>query len=92
MIIAVVLDGEDHPICLEMWPGNTADVTRLVPVVDRLTRRFAIGRICIAGPRESVGRGIISAATLAYSPQCVPANFCALISMASSKVAGRTAL
>jgi len=25
-----------------MWPGNTADVTSLVPVIDRLRRRFAI--------------------------------------------------
>jgi hypothetical protein len=26
-----------------MWPGDTADVTSLIPVVDRLRRRFAIG-------------------------------------------------
>ena len=60
MILAVVLDGEGRPICSEMWPGNTADVTSLVPVVDRLTRRFSIGRICIVADR-----GMISADTLA---------------------------
>jgi len=60
MILAVVLDGEGRPVCSEMWPGNTADVTSLVPVVDRLTRRFAIGRICIVADR-----GMISAETLA---------------------------
>ena len=60
MILAVVLDGEGRPVCSEMWPGNTADVTSLVPVVDRLTRRFAIGRICIVADR-----GMISADTLA---------------------------
>ena len=60
MILAVVLDGEGRPICSEMWPGNTADVTSLVPIVDRLTRRFSIGRICIVADR-----GMISADTLA---------------------------
>jgi transposase len=60
MILAVVLDGEGRPVCSEMWPGNTADVTSLVPVVDRLTGRFAIGRVCIVADR-----GMISAETLA---------------------------
>jgi transposase len=41
MIVAVVIDAEGRPICSEMWPGNTADVTVLIPVIDRLraTRR-----------------------------------------------------
>jgi hypothetical protein len=60
MILAVVLDGEGRPVCSEMWPGNTADVTSLVPVIDRLTRRFSIGRICIVADR-----GMISADTVA---------------------------
>ena len=60
MILAVVLDGDGRPICSEMWPGNTADVTSLIPVVERLTRRFSIGRICIVADR-----GMISAKTLA---------------------------
>src|SRR5215831_7944541 len=40
MILAVVIDGEGRPVCSEMWPGDTADVTSLIPVVDRLRRRF----------------------------------------------------
>ena len=44
----------------ELWPGNTADVTTLLPVVDRLRARFAVGRICIVADR-----GMISAATIA---------------------------
>src|SRR5271155_882095 len=43
-----------------MWPGNTADVTTLLPVVDRLQRRFSIGRGCVVADR-----GMISAATIA---------------------------
>jgi hypothetical protein len=43
-----------------MWPGNTADVTVLVPIVDRLRARFAIDRVCVVADR-----GMISAATIA---------------------------
>ena len=42
MILAVVLDGDGRPVCTEMWPGNTADVSHLIPVVDRLRKRFAV--------------------------------------------------
>ena len=60
MILGLVVDGDGRPICTEMWPGNTADVTSLLPVVDRLRKRFSIGRICIVADR-----GMISAATIA---------------------------
>ena len=60
MIVAVVIDAEGRPICSEMWPGNTADVTALVPVIDRLRARFGIGRVCVVADR-----GMISAATIA---------------------------
>ena len=60
MILAVVIDGDGRPVCSEMWPGNTADVTTLVPVIDRLHQRFSIGRVCIVADR-----GMISAETIA---------------------------
>ena len=60
MILGLVVDGDGRPICTEMWPGNTADVTTLLPVVDRLQRRFSIGRVCVVADR-----GMISAATIA---------------------------
>src|SRR5271169_4675299 len=60
MILAVVIDGDGRPVCSEMWPGDTADVTTLLPVVDRLRRRFAIGRVCVVADR-----GMISAETIA---------------------------
>jgi transposase len=40
MILAVLLDGDGRPVCTEMWPGNTADVGSLVPVIDRVRKRF----------------------------------------------------
>src|SRR6201995_2986455 len=51
MIVAVVIDADGRPICSEMWPGNTADVTVLIPVIDRLRTRFGIGRICVVADR-----------------------------------------
>jgi hypothetical protein len=37
-----------------MWPGDTADVTTLIPVIDRLRNRFSIGRVCVvAAPDRS---------------------------------------
>jgi hypothetical protein len=59
MVVGAVLDGEGRPICCEMWPGNTADVTTLIPIVDRLGRRFQIHRVCIVADR-----GMISQETL----------------------------
>lgn len=59
MVLAVVLDGEGRPLCTEMLPGNTADVTVLLPIIDRLRDRFAVGRVCVVADR-----GMISTATL----------------------------
>lgn len=59
MVLAVVLDGEGRPLCTEMLPGNTADVTVLLPIVDRLRDRFAVGRVCVVADR-----GMISTATI----------------------------
>ncbi|MBV8916216.1 MAG: IS1634 family transposase [Acetobacteraceae bacterium] len=60
MIVGVVIDADGRPVCSEMWPGNTADVGVLVPVIDRLRSRFGIGRVCVVADR-----GMISAATIA---------------------------
>jgi hypothetical protein len=64
MIVAIIIDQQGRPVCSEMWPGNTADVTTLIPVVDRLRSRFGIGRVCVVADR-----GMISAATIAALEQ-----------------------
>jgi len=60
MVVGMVLDQNGNPVCSELWPGNTADVKSLVPVVERLKTRFRIGAVCIVADR-----GMISAETLA---------------------------
>jgi transposase len=59
MIVGVVLDSQGNPICSEYWPGNTADVTTLVPVVRRLQKRFGIARICIVADRGMISKETI---------------------------------
>jgi hypothetical protein len=59
MVVGVVLDEGGRPLMSQMWPGNTADVTSLVPVVDRLRMHFQVNEVCIVADR-----GMISAATV----------------------------
>jgi hypothetical protein len=60
VVLGIVLDGNDRPIASFLLPGNTADVTTLVPVVSRLKERFGIARACVVADR-----GMISAKTIA---------------------------
>jgi hypothetical protein len=61
MVVGAVLDGQGRPICCELWPGNTTDVTTLIPVVDRLRSRFGIRRVCIVADRGMISRETIEA-------------------------------
>jgi Transposase DDE domain len=60
VVLGIVLDGADRPFASFLWPGNTADVTRLTPVVERLRKHFAINKVCVVADR-----GMISAANIA---------------------------
>jgi len=61
MIIGAVLDESGRPICCELWPGNTTDVKTLIPVVDRLRKRFSIGRICVVSDRGMISKRTMQA-------------------------------
>src|SRR5271165_4118913 len=61
MIVGAVLDGQGRPICCELWPGNTTDVTTLIPVVDRLRSRFGVRRVCIVADRGMISQETIAA-------------------------------
>jgi Transposase DDE domain len=60
VVLGIVLDENDRPTASLLWPGNTADVTTLLPVVERLRSRFGVSRACVVADR-----GMISAATIA---------------------------
>jgi len=59
MVVGLALDLHGWPLCCELWPGNTADVTTLLPVVNRLRQRFRVRRVCMVADR-----GMISASTI----------------------------
>jgi hypothetical protein len=61
MVVGAVLDGQGRPICCELWPGNTTDVTTLIPVVDRLRSRFGVRRVCIVADRGMISQETIEA-------------------------------
>jgi transposase len=59
MVVGTVIDNCGKPVCCEMWPGNTTDVKAIIPVVDRIRKRFHVGQFCVIADR-----GMISAANM----------------------------
>ncbi len=59
MVVGAVLDSQGRPICCELWPGNVTDVKTLIPVVDRLKKRFQIKSICIVADRGMISQETI---------------------------------
>lgn len=64
LIIGVVMRRDGLPVACEIWPGNTADVTTIKPVVASLRERFHVGRVVLV-----CDRGMVSAANLAAIEQ-----------------------
>ena len=60
-VVGAVLDGHGRPIGCELWPGNTTDVTTLIPVVDRLRSRFGVRQVCIVADRGMISQETIEA-------------------------------
>ena len=60
MVLGIVLDGHDRPIASFLLPGNTADVTTLVPVVQRLQERFGIKKACVVADRGMISTKVIA--------------------------------
>lgn len=54
MVVGAVIDGNGRPICCEMWPGNTADIKTLIPIADRIKKRFSIRNFCIVADRGMI--------------------------------------
>jgi len=59
MVLGVVIDDSGRPVCCELWPGDTTDVTTLAPVSQRIRTRFGVGGFCVVADR-----GMISADTI----------------------------
>jgi hypothetical protein len=68
MIVGIALDAEGCPLCCEMWPGNTTDVKTLVPVVERMKKRFRVRELCVLADRGMIGKETIRALESAEPP------------------------
>src|SRR5256714_485281 len=67
MVVGLAVDAQGRPICCELMPGNTADVTTLKPVVERMRQRFRLRDITVVADR-----GMVSQATLEAFEGSVP--------------------
>ena len=57
----MVIDGDGIPVCSEMWPGNTTDVTMLDQVAGRLQSRFGVRRVCLVADAGMISKKMIAA-------------------------------
>jgi hypothetical protein len=67
MIVGIAMDATGKPLCCEMWPGNTADSKTLLPIVDRMKKRFRIRDVGVVADR-----GMISKEAIAAMEACDP--------------------
>lgn len=68
MVVGMVLDAQGFPLCCELWPGNTSDAKTLLPVVERIGRRFRVRQLCVVADRGMISRATIAALEAADPP------------------------
>jgi len=61
MIVGAVLDNKGFPLCCEIWPGNISDVNTLLPVTNRLRKRFGVEKMCIVADRGMISQSTVEA-------------------------------
>jgi transposase len=88
MVVGLAVDVQGRPICCELWPGNTADVTILKPVVERMRQRFRLREITVVADR-----GMVSQATLeAFEGSVPPVRYIVGVRMRRQKEVSLTVL
>jgi len=68
MIVGIVLDAEGCPLCCEMWPGNTTDVRTLLPIIDRMKKRFVVKEVCVVADRGMISQETVQQMEAATPP------------------------
>ena len=61
MVAGTLINDHGRPVCCEIWPGNTADVKTLLPVADRLKKRFAVDLFCLVADRGMISDETVKA-------------------------------
>jgi transposase len=88
MVVGIALDGEGRPLCCEMWPGNTADPTVLLPVIARMRGKFRVRDICIVADRGMVSQETLSA----FEAMKPPVHYIVGVRMRRQKEVGEVVL
>lgn len=60
VIICLAVDQRGWPIAWEILPGNTADKTAFVSMINKLRERFRIGRVIVVADRGMISRDTIT--------------------------------
>jgi hypothetical protein len=88
MVVGLAVDVQGRPLCCEFWPGNTADVTTLKPLIERLRQRFRLREITVVADR-----GMVSQATLeAFESSVPPVHYIVGVRMRRQKEVSLTVL
>ncbi len=61
LVVGVVMRRDGFPVCCEIWPGSTSDMTTIKPVVDALRKRFRIRKVVLVCDRGMVSKGNLEA-------------------------------
>ena len=59
LVVGAVLDNKGFPLCCEIWSGNIADVNTLLPVANRLRKRFGVEKMCIVADRGMISQSTV---------------------------------
>ncbi len=61
MVIGVLMSNNGMPLCCEMWPGNTADITTFLPIIESIKKRFGVHDFCIVADRGMISQKSLAA-------------------------------
>jgi hypothetical protein len=61
VVLGVLMRRDGLPIACEVWPGNTADVTRLTVIAEVLRQRFNIQQVVVVCDRGMVSKKSLAA-------------------------------
>ena len=61
VMVGALVTQTGRPLSCTVGPGNQADVTALLPVVDRARERFGLTEVCFVTDRGMVSRAVIEA-------------------------------
>lgn len=85
IVLCLIVNSDGIPIAYETFPGNTAEVSTVSPIVDKLKQRFDVKRITIVCDRGlasrenieklgSLGIGYVAACKIKHLPEALKLN------------------